>query len=162
MKRILIIALALAFFVVPAFAAWTTSPTSGNVIAKKYGTNSYQVTILFTCDGSASGALDLNTLMSVAEFGKINGGFLMSVDVVPGTSGVAPDGAYDVNVYNSAGVQTIDATTTSEATKHTYPTNAGAVATPQQIFGSVPFDIGDIGTTGDQVTLKFNVYNQQK
>lgn len=145
-------------FAIDAFAAWTLSPASGSVIAKRSGDNSYQVTILFTCDGSASGTLNLNSLMSVDEFGKIDGGFLMSVDVVPGTSSVAPDAAYDVNIYNSAGTQTIDATTTSASSIHTYPTNAGPVATVQQIFGSVPFDIGGLGTSGDQVTLKFNVY----
>jgi hypothetical protein len=158
MKKILSLALVLVLFAVPAFAAWTLSPASGSVIAKKSGTNSYQVQILFTCDGSASGTYNLNSLMSAKEFGKIDGGFLMSVDVIPGTGGVAPDAAYDVNVYNSAGTQTIDATTTSAASIHTYPTDAGSVTTPQQIIGSVPFDIGDIGTAGDQVTLNFNIY----
>jgi len=158
MKKYLVgIALALILFASPAFAAWTLSPISGKVIAKKSGTNSYKVTILFTGDGSASGALDLATLMSAAEFGKIDGGFLMSVSVIPGTGGVAPDAAYDVNIYNEAGTQTIDKTTTSAASIHTYAT-AETILTPQQIFGSVPFDIGDIGTAGDQVTLQFNFY----
>lgn len=137
--------------------AWTLSPASGSVIAKRYGNSAYQVEILFTGDGSASGTLNLNTLMSATEFGKINGGFLMSVEVSPGTGDVAPDGAYDVNVYDSNGFKTIDATTTSESSVHTYTTIINQEI-PQMIFGSLPFDIGDIGTAGDQVTLRFNVY----
>lgn len=157
MKKYLGLAFALILFVSPAFAAWTLSPVSGSVVAKKFGINSYKVTILFTGDGSASGTLNLNTLMSAQEFGKIDGGFLMSVSVIPGTSAVAPDAAYDVNVYNEAGTQTIDKTTTTAASIHTYATSE-AILTSQQIFGSVPFDIGDIGTAGDQVTLQFNIY----
>lgn len=156
MRKVFAVAMMFALMASPAFAAWTISPASGSVIAKKVGDGFYRVEILFTCDGSASGTLNLNTLMSAAEFGKIAGGSLYSVSVIPGTSGVAPDGAYDVNVYDDAGTKTIDATTTSEATIHTYNTYdiTGVI---QQIFTSVPFDIGDIGTTGDQVTLYFNV-----
>jgi len=80
MKK-LIVVVCLCLFAGSAFAAW--SPTSG-AIAKNYGNNSYQVAITFTCDGSASGALNLNTLMAAEEFAKINGAFLMSVSVVPG------------------------------------------------------------------------------
>ena len=153
MKKLLIVALVL-LFASQAFAAWT--PASG-VVAINSGPFMYRVVITFTCDGSASGTLNLNTLMTAQEFGKIDGGFLMSVSVNPGTSSVAPDGAYDVNIYDSNGTQTIDKTTTSEATKHTYATNE-TIGTAQQILGSVPFDIGDLGTSGDQVTITFNVY----
>jgi len=60
-------------------------------------------------------------------------------------------------VYDASGTQTIDKTTTSEATKHTYATNE-TTGTSQQILGGVPFDIGDLGTSGDQVTVYFNIY----
>ncbi len=138
---------------IPAFAAWTYTPSAP--VASRYGDHAWQVVLVFTCDGSASGALELATIMGTA-FGEINGKKLDSVSVSPGTSSVAPDAAYDVNVYDSNGVQTIDATTTSEATKHTYNTYdiTGVV---QQILGSIPFDIGDLGTSGDQVTIKFNI-----
>jgi hypothetical protein len=81
----------------------------------------------------------------------------MSVSVEPGTGSVAPDGAYDVNVYDSNGTQTIDKTTTSEATKHTYDPSESTGAT-QQTMGSVPFDIGDIGSSGDLIKIRFNFY----
>jgi hypothetical protein len=152
-KTLIVILLAVSVFLVPpAFAAWTSTPSAP--IAQSHG-DFYVVELLFTCDGSASGTLYLETVMGSDAFGKVNGKSLYSVSVSPGTSSVAPDAAYDVNVYDSNGTQTIDATTTSEATKHTYNTYdiTGVI---QQVLGSIPFDIGDLGTSGDQVTIRFN------
>ena len=149
----LLVAFLLMFGASSAWAAWGARYT-----IEVYGTHGIRVPVILTADGSASGALELRSIMAASDWAIVNGAFLMSVSVNPGTGSVAPDGAYDVNVYDSAGVQTIDATTTSEATKHTYPTNAGAVATSQQILGGIPFDVGDIGSSGDQTTLYFNIY----
>lgn len=152
MKRFALIAALILLLAGNAFAAWTTPYT-----LEVHSKNFVRVKVLCTADGSASGALELRTIMSTGDWPVVNGAFLMSVSVVPGTGSVAPDGAYDLNVYDSAGTQTIDKTTTSEASVHTYATSE-SVGTSQQNFNGVPFDVGDVGSNGDQVTLYFNFY----
>jgi hypothetical protein len=154
MKRFIAVAISLAvvFLNSLAFAAWTKIPE-----VKQFGPHSVQIEIGLISDGSASGSLNLNSILNSSQFAKIADGLLMSVSVEPGTGSVAPDGAYDVNVYDSNGTQTIDKTTTSEATKHTYDPSESTGAT-QQTMGSVPFDIGDIGSSGDLIKIRFNFY----
>ena len=155
MKKIILILITSLIFSTQAFAAWTYLPTSPKVEQYGTGTLSYSITILFTSDGSASGNLYLENILSPDEWRKIAGTKLQSVSVSPGTGSVAPNAAYDVNVYDFNGTQTVDATTTSASSLHTYNTYdiTGII---QQVLNRIKFDFGDIGDSGDQITIKFN------
>lgn len=120
----------------------------------------YQYTFKLVCtsDGAAlsstlfSAMSGFDSMQAEAKTALLYGRF-MSMTSVPGSGGVAPDNTYNVTLYNGLGATILSATSRSvTATEIAYPTNYTCMQ------GTPSLAIADIGTTGDQTTLYFEVW----
>lgn len=157
MKKALCIILLMFLWVSTAQAAWTITPSivskSGHYLTWK---------IVCTSDGDALSATDVVVLMSDAMKRLVQGSTLMVMTVVPGTSSVAPDTTINVTLGNSLGI------TIFSATGYSYTANTTGISLAQD-FTQYPtvhdkfyLTINDIGSSGDQVTLYFECWLEDK
>lgn len=157
MKKILLALLLVFMFSVNSMATWTLTPS----LVSKAG--HYMLwEVVCTSDGNALTATDLVAQMPAELKRLVQGSALMIMTVSPGTSTVAPDTTIDVTLSNAQGIaffvhtgysNTADTTGISLAEYYNqYPT----------VFDKLYLTLNDIGSSGDQVTLYFFCWLEDK
>jgi len=157
-KLFFVILLAVLFFAAPAFAAWTAN--SAKIV--DYG-NHINIVISLNSDGSAVSDFDvyaqISSSLSISEAQKIGGGLLYGVGWYQGATW---NGSSDfaVTVYNGNSLSIFAATFDyDEAGSGTvvggYYSGATSEGTYASLDGGLIIDVGDIGDSGDDITLIF-------
>lgn len=118
----------------------------------------YTFKLVCTCDGSALSSTAFSAMtgfdsMTAEAKEALRFGRLMSLTSVPGTGGVVPDATYNVTIYNGLGASILAATSRSTtAIEIAYPSNYTVMQDAPTLA------VGDLGTSGDQTTLYFEVW----
>jgi hypothetical protein len=158
MKRILTfltILSCMVFMASSAFAAWTITISS-----VRKSDNYVWFDALCTSDGSALTAVDIlsSTYMGYAK--DVQGSTLMLLYVSPGTVGVAPDNTFDVTLTDDLGATIWADTAISNVTGSWHKMYEDLGPFPP-ILDELNLAISDIGTSGDQVTLRFILWAEK-
>jgi hypothetical protein len=170
MKRILLLMAMVLLTASQAFGAWTLKIVDQGT---RMDGHIFNFDIICTSDGSAMSATDIfgktagvfNVSDMTEEFKhKIQRSMPMTMRVVPGTGGVVPDTTIDITLYDADGnidyyKDALPATynyDTSNVSLHTYKKQYLTVGEKRYIA------ISDIGSVGDQVTLKFECWIEDK
>lgn len=171
MKKIILFIAMILLVASTAQAAWTLKVKD---LGYKMDNHIYSFEILCTSDGSAMSATDLLGI-SVAGVPNVDGMtyeirkkimqcMLMVMTVDPGTGGVAPDTTIDITLGELSGKP--------QYSHATFPATfdvASSYGKLYEDFGQyIPVGatlyatISDIGTAGDQVTLRFDGWVEDK
>jgi hypothetical protein len=160
MKKI-ILTLCLLLLASTAQAAWTVT-SSKSYKAGHY----YKFKTILTSDGSTLTATDILTSNTSAEAvatmpeeirKTIMGQTMMYMKVVPGTSGVAPNGTLDISILDDEG-DTLWADTAITQSSNTWHKLYEDISDRPAIFEKIYLTFNDIGDSGDQVTLYFIIW----
>ena len=139
-----------------AVAAWTLT-VSGVAEAGHY----IKWKVLCTGDGGALTATDLLALMPTAVLNKVQGNTLMAMKVYPGTGGVIPDNTFDVTLSDDES-DAIWASTAISKDAITWFDMSKDIKIYLPVTNKLYLTISDIGTSGDQVTLYFITWKEDR
>ena len=157
MKRILLAFALVVLMAAQGWAAWTLTPSS----VSKSG-HYYLWKVVCTSDGSSLTATDLVSLMPASLKNIAQGASLMVMKVSPGTGTVAPDNTINVTLSDAQGTALFAGTGysyTADTTGISLSSNFNQYPT---IFDVFYLTINDIGASGDQVTLYFFCWLEDK
>lgn len=117
--------------------------------------------VVCTSDGSALSATDLVALAHTAKINSLQGSSLMAMKVSPGTGGVIPDTTINVTLTDEEddAVFTMTGASKDAISWHDLSTDIGMYPT---VFDKLSLAINDIGASGDQVTLYFICWIEDK
>lgn len=156
-KRLLLAAVVFFLMVSQAFATWTLTPSivsrSGHYLLWK---------VVCTSDGSSLAATDLVAQMPADLKKYAMGTTLMIMKVSPGLVGVAPDTTIDVTLSDAQGTAFFVHTGYSNTADTTGISMAEDYNAYPAIYGKLYLTLNDIGTAGDQVTLYFECWMEDK
>lgn len=153
MKKILLIAAIIMMWTSTSWAAWTLDQS----IVYKQG-NYVVLTLLFTSDGSATTAQNIKTGMTLAESDAFDRATWMTMDIDPGTEGVAPGATIDISFLDATGK------THFAHTAYAYDADTIGVDLSEDegrylcAYDMTNITFNDIGDSGDQITLQLTGY----
>lgn len=158
MKKILLtIILAVMLMASNAFATWTLTPSivsrSGHYLTWK---------VVCTSDGNALTATDLVAKMDSGLKKLVQGSTMMIMTVSPGVVGVAPDTTIDITFSNAQGIPVFVHTAYSNTADTTGISLAEDYNQYFTVDGLFYLTMSDIGSSGDQVTLYFFCWMEDK
>ena len=106
-------------------------------------------------------ATDLVALAHTAKINSLQGSSLMAMKVSPGTGGVIPDTTINVTLTDEEddAVFTMTGASKDAISWHDLSTDIGMYPT---VFDKLSLAINDIGASGDQVTLYFICWIEDK
>lgn len=154
---IMVLLCALCFgFQGKAEAVWTLT-VSGVAEAGHY----IKWKVLCTGDGGVLTATDLVALMPTAVLNKVQGNTLLAIKVYPGVAGVIPDNTFDVTLSDDES-HAIWASTAISKDTFTWFDMSKDIKIYPPVTGKLYLTISDIGTAGDQVTLYFITWKEDR
>jgi hypothetical protein len=138
--------------------AWTISIDDGVKTKDKY----VWFDVLCTSDGSALSATNLldTDYIARAYIRKIQGSTLYYLYVKPGTTTVAPDNTFDITLTDDLDAEIWSDTGISN-TAGSYHKLYEDVGLQMPVLDELNLAISDIGTAGDQVTLRFVLWSEK-
>jgi len=156
-KRLLLAAVVFFLMVSQAFATWTLTPS----LVGKVG---HYLTwkVVCTSDGSALSATDLVAKMDDRLKKLVQGSTMMIMKVSPGLVGVAPDTTIDVTLSDAQGTAIFVHAAYSNVADTTGISLAEDFNQYPTVHDKFYLTLSDIGTTGDQVTLYFECWMEDK
>jgi len=155
MRKFILAVLLVLVLSFPAYGAGWSVAAAGPVDGIVVG-NYAVFGLTFTSDGNALSARDLiaNDIKSSLLKKRIQGRTLYAMNVCPGTSGVAPNAAFDITITNDFGKTLLAATSVSH-TADSWPSVTATMSAYPPILTKFNVAFGDIGDSGDQVTVYF-------
>jgi len=141
--------LGLLFVSNQAMADWTLTPSQVSE-AGHY----FKWKVVCTTDGDALTATDLLALMGTRLRGKVQGETLMLMKISPGTGGVIPDTTINVTLSDDEDDALFAVTGASKDAISWHDLSAD-ISLFIPVTGKLAVAFNDIGTSGDQVTLYF-------
>ena len=158
MKKSLLLAVVVFFLMVSqAFATWTLTPS---LVGKVGHYMTWKV--VCTSDGSALTATDLVAKMDARLKKLVQGSTMMIMTVSPGVVGVAPDTTIDITLSNAQGIPVFVHTGYSNTADTTGISLAEDYNQYFTVDGLFYLTMSDIGSSGDQVTLYFFCWMEDK
>lgn len=140
-------------WVTPAFAEWSIQQVNPGTGIVKGNYAAFGMT--FTSDGSAMAATDIIARIANATLkSNVQGKTLYKIGVSPGSGGVAPNAAFDITVTNDWDMIIYAGTSISHSAE-SWPDIFVSMAVYPPVLNEFNLAIGDIGDSGDQVTLYF-------
>lgn len=156
-KIILTIILAVMLMASNAFATWTLTPSivsqAGHYLTWK---------VVCTSDGSSLSATDLVAQMDNNLKKLVQGSTMMIMKVSPGLTAVAPDTTINVTLSDAQGTAIFIHTAYSNTEDTTGISLAEDFNQYFTVHDKFYLTLNDIGTTGDQVTLYFECWLEDK
>jgi hypothetical protein len=139
------------------FAAWTLTPS-------KVDRDGHYLTwkVLCTSDGSSLAATDLVALMPIGLANLARGATMMIMTVAPGADAVAPDTTIDVTLSDAQGIPIFVHAAYSNTANTTGISLSEDFNQYPAIHSKLYLILNDIGTAGDQVTLYFECWTEDK
>lgn len=157
MKKSLLVAVVFFLMVTQSFATWILTPS---LVGKAGHYMTWKV--ICTSDGSALSATDLVAKMDANLKKLVQGSTMMIMKVSPGLVGVAPDTTIDVTFSDAQGATVF----VHAAYSNVADTNGISLAEDYNQYFTVHdkfyLTLSDIGTIGDQVTLYFECWMEDK
>lgn len=157
MKKILLAICAVVLMAAQAFGAWTLAPSP---VAKAGHYFTWKV--VCTSDGSSLAATDIVRLMPPNLRNIVQGASLMVLTVSPGTGTVAPSATINVTLSNDQAIAIFAKTGYSNTADTTGISLAEDFNQYPTIFNALYLTMNDIGDAGDQVTLYFFCWLEDK
>lgn len=157
MKRILLAFALVVLMAAQGWAAWTLTPSS----VSKSG-HYYLWKIVCTSDGSSLPATDLVSLMPASLKNIAQGSSLMVMKVSPGAGTVSPDTTINVTLSDAQGTAVFTGTGYSYTADTTGISLSNDFNQYPTIFDVFYLTMNDIGALGDQVTLYFFCWVEDK
>jgi len=157
MKRILLAFALIMLMAVQSWATWTLTPSS----ASKSG-HYYLWKVVCTSDGSSLAATDIVPLLPASVKNIVQGSSMMVMKVSPGVGTVAPDATINVTLSDAQGTAVFSGTGYSYTADTTGISLADSFKQYPTIFDVFYLTINDIGAAGDQVTLYFFCWLEDK
>jgi len=156
-KRLLLAAVVFFMMVTQAFATWTLTPS---IIGKVGHYLTWKV--VCTSDGSALTATDLVAKMDARLKTLVQGSTMMIMTVYPGLTTVAPDTTIDVTLSDAIGIPVFVHAAYSNVANTTGISLAEDYNQYFTVHDKFYLTLSDIGTAGDQVTLYFECWMEDK
>lgn len=157
MKRILLAFGIVLLLATQSFAAWTLTPSW----VSKYG-HYVQWKVICTSDGDALAKTDLVALMPAGLKAVAQGSTMMILKVSPGLTTVAPDNTFTVTLSDAQGAAVFTQTAVSNTADTTGLSLAKDFNQYPTVSSAFYLTLTDIGTAGDQVTLYFECWVEDK
>ena len=157
MKKIFLVTFFVLVMVSQCFATWTLTPS----LISKSG-HYFTWKVVCTSDGNALTATDLVAKMPENLKRLVQGGTLMIMTVSPGADSVAPDTTIDVTLSNAEAIAVFVHTGYSNTADTTGISLAEDFNQYFTVHDKFYLTLSDIGSSGDQVTLYFECWMEDK